>query len=198
MSRKTGLRMANSSRWAKYATVLITNEMKEIAENTGVNVQLVVADKLEQSYKDNLEASYGPRSPKGEEVLQTHKRKTSTYTNTHKLKEAVQVKIDGKYVKITLDKSEEYPDTKRNNISVEQVADWLTKGTRGGGYYTDENGEWHYNYPTPPHLFEAHTVNEMKEFLNSLVSDINKGKYTTYRYTGKKKKRTHYRGQEVI
>lgn len=190
-------RMVNSSRWQKHLTVMITNELKAVAEDTGVNVRLVVADKLEQTYKDNLKASYGPRSAKGAEIQSTHKRKTSTYNPTSPtLENAITTVIEGNYVKIKI-KDEKYP----NGASTEQVHDWLSEGTKGGGkktgFYKDENGEWHYNYPTPPHPFEEHTRNEMRGFLDSLVGDIRNHKYTTYRYTGKKKKRTHYRGEDL-
>lgn len=208
MGRKSGLRMINSSRWAKHATVMITNELEAVAENTGVNVRLVIADRLKQSYKDNLRASYGPRSTQGEAVKKTHKRKTSTYTNTPILEDAVDTVIEGNYVKIVIDKSVVIDGDR--NVDAEKLLKWLSEGTKGGsrkesknknpsaGHYTDDKGNWHYNYPTPPHPFEEHTANDMKSLLGSMRSDIKNGKYTTYRYTGKKKKRTHYRGVEII
>lgn len=200
MARK--LRMINSSRWQKYATMMITKELEAIAEDTGVNVRLVLADKLKETYINNLKASYGPRSPRGAKAQETHKKKTSTYTNTHTLDEkAISTIIDGDYVKVVVDETVTYDNNDRN-VPATKVIKWLREGTKGGGkktgYYKDENGEWHYNYPTPAHLFEEHTRNEMLGFLNSLEGDIRNHKYTTYRYTGKKKKRTHYRGQEVI
>lgn len=194
-------RMINSSRWQKHATVMITKELEAIAEDTGVNVRLVIRDKLDESYKRNLTLSYGPRSSKGVEVQKTHKRKTSTYTNTNTLEEkAINTVIDGDYVKVVVDETITYDNNDRN-VPATKVIKWLSEGTKGGGektgYYKDEDGEWHYNYPTPAHPFEEHTRNEMLGFLDSLEGDIRNHKYTTYRYTGKKKKRTHYRGQEV-
>lgn len=193
-------RMINSSRWQKHATVMITKELEAIAENTGVNVRLAIRDKLDESYKRNLTLSYGPRSSRGVEAQETHKRKTSTYTNTHTLEEAIDTIIDGEYVKVVVDETVTYDNNDRN-VPATKVIKWLSEGTRGGGkktgYYKDENGEWHYNYPTPVHPFEEHTRNEMLGFLDSIEGDIRNKKYTTYRYTGKKKKRTHYKGQEV-
>lgn len=199
MARKA--RMINSSRWQKYATVMITKELEAIAEDTGVNVKLVIRDKLDESYKRNLTLSYGPRSHRGEKVRETHKRNTSTYTHTHLLEEkAIDTIIDGNYVKVVVDENVTYEDDR--NTPATKIIKWLSEGTKGGGkktgYYKDENGEWHYNYPTPKHLFEEHTRNEMLGLLASLKGDIRNGKYTTYRYTGKKKKRTHYKGREVI
>lgn len=201
MGRKSGLRMVNSSRWAKHATVMITKELEAIAENTGVNVRLVIADKLKQTYIDNLTASYGPRSLQGIATAETYKSKSSTYTNTHTLETAVDVAIKDNIVKIIIDKDKTYGGDR--NVPATKVIKWLNEGTEGGsrkggsGYYKDENDEWHYNYPTRPHLFEEHTINDMKGFLDSLESDIDNGKYTTYRYTGKKKTRTHYKGKKV-
>jgi hypothetical protein len=193
------LRMINSSRWQKHATVMITKELEAIAENTGVNVRLVIRDKLDESYKRNLTLSYGPRSSRGVEAQETHKRNTSTYTNTHTLEEAINTIIDGDYVKVVVDETKKYGGDRE--VPATKVIKWLSEGTRGGGkktgYYKDENDEWHYNYPTPVHPFEEHTRNEMLGFLDSIEGDIRNKKYTTYRYTGKKKKRTHYKGQEV-
>ena len=35
-----------------------------------------------------------------------------------------------------------------------------------------------HNYPTPKHDFEEHTFIQMRGFLDNLVSDIEKGKYS--------------------
>ena len=84
-----------------------------------------------------------------------------------------------------------------------QVYKWLTEGTTPpkNSYYPYDLGDgfttFYRNYPTSAHLFEEHTTIQMKGFLNSLENRIKNGEYTTYKYTGKKKKRTHYRGQEV-
>ena len=201
MGRKSGLRMVNSSKWAKHATVMITKELETLAENTGVNVRLVIADKLKQTYIDNLENSYRPRSLQGIASAETYKSKSSTYTNTHTLSTAIDVAIEDSVVKIIVDENKTYEDDRK--IPASKVLKWLSEGTEGGsrkggtGYYSDENGEWHYNYPTPAHPFEEHTISQMKGFLGSLESDIRNGKYATYRYTGKKKKRTHYKGKKV-
>ena len=203
MGRKSGLRGVNFGSYQKHVAVKITKDLQKdlqaAAEKTGVNVRLVIRDKLDRTYKDYLKASYGPRSPRGEKVYDTHLRKKSTYEKTGTLDEAIDTVIDGDYVRVVVDEDKTYKDPRKTSVA--KVIKWLDEGTKGGGkktgYYKDENGEWHYNYPTPAHLFEAHTRNEMIGFLQSLASDIDNGKYTTYRYTGKKKKRTHYRGNEV-
>ena len=40
---------------------------------------------------------------------------------------------------------------------------------------------WAYNYPTPKHLFEEHTREQMKGFLDTLETDIKAGKYSKYK-----------------
>ena len=209
MGRKSGLRMINSSRWAKHATVMITEELNAIAEDTGANVRKIIAIKLKESYRNNLEASYGPRSKRGVEAKETHKRNKSTYTNSHDLEGAIDTVIEGDYVKVVVDKNVVY-DADRE-VDAEKVLKWLKEGTKGGsnkkksdkrnsgiGYYTDDQDRWHYNYPTPPHPFEEHTANDMRGLLASMRTDIENGVYTDYKYTGKKKKRTHYKGNEVV
>ena len=196
--RKPQLRN-NVGQFQKYATIVITKNLEQVAEETGVNVRRVIADKLKETYKDNLEASYGPRSTAGRQISKTHKKKTSTYTHEHKLKEAVETIIDGKTVKVIINNTKTYND----GTPVTQVYEWLTKGTtppKNSYYpYKLQNGftTFYRNYPTPAHLFEEHTSIQMRGFLDSLSNEIKQGKYTTYRYTGKKKKRTHYRGVDI-
>ena len=105
MARKPRIRN-NAGQFQKYATVYITKELEAIAEDTGVNVRKVIADKLDESYKDNLKASYGPRSQAGRNVSETHKRMTSTYEHEHKMEEAVKTIVDNKTVKVVIDRYE--------------------------------------------------------------------------------------------
>lgn len=208
MGRTSRLRYVNSSRWAKNAAILITKELEAIAENTKVNVQLVIAEKLEKTYKDNLTSSYGPRSLQGIATAENRTRNKSTYTNTHNLEDAVNAVITGDTIKIEIDETKTYKRSK-DEVTAKQVHDWLSEGTEGGsrkkgedrtsmsGFYKDTEGKWHYNYPTRAHPFKEHTANEMKSFLTSLETDISNGKYTDYRYTGKKKPRKYYKGVEV-
>ena len=82
--RKPQLRN-NVGQFQKYATIVITKNLEQVAEETEVNVRQVIADELKKTYKDNLIASYGPRSEEGRYIAETHKKKTSTYTHEHKL-----------------------------------------------------------------------------------------------------------------
>lgn len=202
-------RMINSSRFQRQATVMITNQLEAIADETGVNVRKVIADELRESYKRNLKLSYTPKSAKGWETMMnneydpynTHKRKL-TYRHTDTLYKAVYASIEGKYVRIRL-KEDEYDKGDGHTVSVEEVYNYLTKGTNKNSgvnyaYTSDGVTGGGNNYPTEKHHFEDWTRLEIISFLESLGGDIKNGKYTSFRYTGKKKKRAYYGGQEVI
>ena len=68
MARKSGARMINSSRWQKQATVLITKHLEQIAEEVEKDATKIIEDKLLETYKENVLASYSPRSEAGQEV----------------------------------------------------------------------------------------------------------------------------------
>lgn len=204
----------NSSRFQKRAAVLITKKFEEIAENTKANVQLVIADKLEETYINELKASYSARSERGKQIevynakqkekeqepyykkqrIKLRRQQASYHHHTDDaLAKQVHAQIDENYVKIVVDDM-----TYANGKKAEDILTYLSKGTMGGsrkggpGTYKGEDGNWYYNYPTPRHLFEEHTKAQMQGFLASLESDIRNGKYSTFRYTGKKKSRDYY------
>lgn len=188
---KPRLRDTSGRRFAKYATAAITNHLQAVAEETGVNVRKVVADKLYETYTDNVKKSYRPRSPEG-----------GSYEHTDTFLNSIYVDIESNAVKVKIDNTT-YPQISAR--TTEQVYKYLTEGTNGGGTYNywDENEniinpvKSGYNYPTPKHDFEEHTIMQMKGFMQSLEGDIRNGKYSVYRYTGKKKKRKYYKGQRV-
>lgn len=203
MPRKNGPRMINSSKWQKYATVLITNQLKKMAKETETNVSQLVADKLKETYKRNVLASYAPRSKKGFEVEAYNQerkrlededrkagiksprrgRKRKTYVHTGTFLESVHVKIEDHLIKVVISNDKPYDDGKLPT----DIYKYLTKGTDGGGtyaYHDSRNGGelmWAYNYPTPKHLFEEHTREQMKGFLDTLETDIKAGKYSKYK-----------------
>ena len=195
-----------AGKFREHAAVFITKELEKEAEEVGVNVRRVVADKLEESYKRNLELSYTPRSAEGWETMMhnedpytTHKRKL-TYKHTNTLKDK------GVYVDITDDlvavkiKEVQYDDGKKNPRTTIDVYNYLTKGTQATGEnyaYKAKDGtiSGGNNYPTEIHRFEDWTRVEMRGFIDSLKGNLKN--YTSYRYTGKKKKRTHYKGVDI-
>lgn len=160
----------NFGRFQKYATVNIKKQLEKIAKETEVNVSEVVAKKLKEVYKANVEASYGPRSNTSME-----------YEHTGIFLESIDVVIEDRAVKVKIRDDKQYPNGKLPS----QVYVYLTKGTTGGGnyYFENPNNEGEtllraYNYPTPAHLFEEHTKVQMKGFLDTLETDIKKGKYS--------------------
>ena len=123
----------NKGEFQKYTSVYITKELKAIAEDTAVNVRLVIADELEKKYKENVLASYTPRTTRGQDILKYNKstgqgghKKKLTYRHTGIFVNSIYTKIDGDRVKIMI-KDEQYPE----GASTEQVYKWLTEGTQG-------------------------------------------------------------------
>ena len=209
MARKSGARMINSSRWQKQATVLITKQLKQIAEEVEKDATKIIEDKLLETYKENVLASYSPRSEAGQEVQAYNEsrkqleqkdrelgiksrrgRKKLTYKHTNIFINSIYTEVKNKMVMIKI-RDEQYPD----GASTTQVYEWLTKGTEGsdkpypyvkvtGKDTTDPNNYstgWARNYPTPRHLFEEHTREQMKGFLENfqgnIKNDYNKRKY---------------------
>lgn len=205
MARKSGARMINSSRWQKQATVLITKQLEQIAEEVEKDATKIIEDKLLETYKENVLASYSPRSEAGIEAQAYNKyqksreasegykrrlhRQKLTYKHTNIFVNSIYTEVENKTIKIKI-KDEIYPD----GASTTQVYEWLTKGTKGSekpypyisvsGNSTDPNSYstgWGHNYPTPRHLFEEHTREQMKGFLENfqgnIKNDYNKRKY---------------------
>ena len=214
MARKSGARMINSSRWQKQATVLITKQLEQIANNVEKDATKIIEDKLLETYKENVLASYSPRSEAGQEVQAYNEsrkqleqkdrelgiksrrgRKKLTYKHTNIFINSIYTEVKNKTVMIKI-RDEQYPD----GASTTQVYEWLTKGTEGsdksypyikvtGKDATDPNNYstgWARNYPTPRHLFEEHTREQMKGFLENFQDNI-KNNYDKRKY--KKKRR---------
>ena len=208
MARRTGARMINSSRWQKQATVLITKQLEQIADDVEKDATEIIKDKLLETYKENVLASYSPRSQAGietqeyndyqksrEQKLGTrlHKKK-QTYHHTGIFVDSIYTEVDNKTVKIKI-RDEMYPD----GASTTQVYEWLTKGTKGSDKsysYISVSGSdktnpdnystgWSKNYPTPPHLFEEHTSEQMKGFLDNFGENI-KNDYKKRKYKRRK------------
>lgn len=203
MPRKSGPRMINSSSWQKYATVMITKELNEIADDVEKDATKIIKDKLLETYKNNVLASYSPRSEAGFEVQayneyqksreqkegnkrRLHKKKL-TYRHTNTFIEAVKVVSKNKYVKVVIDESKKYDD----GTPATEVYEYLTKGTDGGdktyAYETDDGLMGARNYPTPKHLFEEHTREQMKGFLDNFESEIKNKKYSSRKFTKKRR-----------
>lgn len=196
----------NAGQFQKYASIKIVEALKQLSEDTKTNVQLVVADELEKKYKENVLGSYAPRTVEGRQVIEYNKstgqgghKKKLTYRHTGIFLDSIYTAIEGDMVRVKI-KDEQYPE----GATTSQVYEWLTKGTMGDEEsgkpypYIKKSGDgWSRNFPTPRHEFEEYTMLHMKGFLESLANDVKNGKYTTYRYTGKKKKRKTYKGEDL-
>ena len=202
MAKRMTARMINSSSWQKYATVMITKQLEQIADEVEKDATEIVKDKLLETYKNNVLASYSPRSEAGIEAKEYNKYQKSreqklgtrlhkqklTYRHTNTFIEAVKVEVKDKYVKIVIDETKTYED----GTPVTDVYEYLTKGTNGSdgtyAYQTDDGITGAKNYPTPRHLFEEHTREQMKGFLDNFEGNIlNDERYNSRRYTKKRR-----------
>lgn len=212
MARKSGARMINSSRWQKYATVLVTKQLEQIADNLEKDATKIIEDKLLETYKTEVLASYSPRSEEGKAVQEYNQyqksreakegykrrlyRKKMTYEHTKIFENSIYTEVSNKTVKIKI-RDEKYP----NGASTTQVYEWLTKGTKGNEKpypYIKVSGDstnpdsydtgWGHNYSTPRHLFEEHTREHMKEFLDDFKNSIERDKkYKSKKYAKKRR-----------
>ena len=204
MTKRLMARAINSSRWQKYATVLVTKQLEQIANNIEKDATKIIEDKLLENYKENVLASYTPRSEAGLEAQEYNKyqksreqklgtrlhKKKLTYRHTGIFLDSIYTEVKNKTVMIKI-RDEQYPD----GASTTQVYEWLTKGTKGSekSYpYIKTSGNdttnpdnystgWARNYPTPRHLFEEHTREYMKGFLASFEENI-KNDYKKRKY----------------
>ena len=204
----------NIGRFQKTATIYITKQLEQIANDVEKDATKIIEDKLLETYKENVLASYSPRSEAGQEVQAYNEsrkqleqkdrelgiksrrgRKKLTYKHTNIFVNSIYTEVKNKTVMIKI-RDEQYPD----GASTTQVYEWLTKGTEGsdksypyikvtGKDATDPNNYstgWARNYPTPAHLFEEHTKIQMKGFLENFQGNI-KNDYNKRKY--KKKRR---------
>lgn len=109
-------------------SILITKKLQKIADEVDVNVKSTIRKKLEQTYRDNVYASYSPISNTGKAIQEyndTHKhKKPQSYHHTGIFANSVKAVIDENVVKIVIE-----DNTYDDGASTTQVYEWLTKGT---------------------------------------------------------------------
>lgn len=157
----------NFGRWQKTVTVNITKKLMKEAEEMRIDIEKIVADKLKETHKANVIASYYPRARGEQEKVEYNKakkaeeaeknkgkygkdrkrlsRKTLSYEHTGTLEGAIDTKIENKSryeskVSIII-KPIPYPNDghRDKTITATQVYEWLREGTRGGGHYWFRN-----------------------------------------------------------
>ena len=186
----------NFGRFQKQATIRIAKQLDQLAKDVETNVKKDVAEKLEQCYKENVEQSYMVRSvgaaqdiyhnklakeaeasDRKQGVIARHRRARAPYEHTGKFLESIYVVIDGNKVQVR-QRELTYPSYsgKKRDVTTSDVYEWLTKGTNGGGHYRFRNTSGYsktaYNYPTPRHEFEEHTMVQMLGYLESLKNQL--------------------------
>lgn len=153
----------------------LMSQLDDIAKHIKENLVNAVEDKLLETYKENVVASFLPRTT---QPLETYE---STNTFLDSLYTEVEDISDTTSVITVMIANKVYPDS-LNNKSTIDVHTYLTEGTNGGEKkyaYKNKDGEITYahNYPTPRHDFENHTIVQIQGFLESLVNDVQRGKY---------------------
>lgn len=160
----------NFGRFQKNLTVNIQKHLLKQAEALRTDIELVVADKLEETHKANVVASYIPRAQselakveynknkkveemedRKKQIVSRRSRKTLSYRHTGTLEEAIHSEIEHKNryeskIKIVIE-GKEYEDSghrKNGPVKATQVYKWLKNGTDGGSrayWFTDKNGD---------------------------------------------------------
>lgn len=158
------------------ATKQIMKQLQNAAKKMNINLTKVIEDKLLETYKTNVLHSYASRSENGD------------YENTGTFLDSIYVKTEDNEIAVMIRDTPYERIKSEDNIKYQQVKStvdihtFLTEGTQGGGNYPYETQEgeikFAHNYPTPKHMFEEHTIAQMDGFLDSLLNDIESGKYT--------------------
>lgn len=180
--------MANNQN-AKTSSINITKyiekRLKSEAKYCEDKVKLVLRDKLEAQHKHDIYASYAPIQISGKQVKNYNKdpyithRKKLPYHHTGLLIRSVRGVINGKIVSIELD-----PLVYEDGTSVNDVYEWLDKGTKETDYYVYILGGKGSHTPyvgkerTPKHGFRKATMDNIQNYIkNELIPDIRKGRY---------------------
>ena len=162
-------------KFTKDFSILITKQLQELAELEELRVKAIIRDKLEGTYKYQVRESYTPATINGQKIQEynaNHKHKKKlTYHHTGIFANSVKAVIDKNTVKVVI-KDASYPD----GATTAEVYEWLTKGTtknpKKGSYPYLQGQNFSMYHSQSIHPFEAHTLNIMEGFLNSLATDI--------------------------
>ena len=174
--------MANNIKIRMGVKLELEKELIEAADLIGGRLRARVRDKLEKTYKDNIKNTYTPTGERGIAIKEYNKdpynthRKAANYHHTGLFLKSIHPYINGNKIGLNIDDLK-YED----GTSTRQVYKWLTRGTRKRPKYPyypvegpdAEDTPWAKYVPTPKHNFNQLTVNDMNEYLNSLVNDLN-------------------------
>lgn len=169
-------------------SILLTKKLKaELAEKADYcdrQVKNNLRKTLEEYHKSDIYSTYKPNHDSGktvEEYNKSHKhQKKQPYHHTKTLISSVHGVVDGDTVKIEID-DRTYDD----GTSAKDVYEWLDKGTKKSEYdvYILGGKGSHTPYveyvPQPRHGYKKKTLDRMDSYIkNTLIPDVEKGKYT--------------------
>lgn len=177
----------------KKITVYLEAEAKDITEHVIPDVE----NKLYQLIQANMYHSFGPKSSRGKAIAERNakrraqeldennidpisRKEKNLYHSTGDLRRNVGTEVKGNTISLVV--SEDDYGEYNNAPTYDEVYNYLEEGTDGSGdktYGHKINGEHvgGYNYPTPPHLFEAHTINQIKGYIENIEHKINTKTY---------------------
>jgi hypothetical protein len=178
----------------KKMTVHLEAEAKTITDQIIPDVEA----KLYQLIQANMWHSFGPRSSQGVAIAQRNakrreqeldenntepisRKEKNLYQRTGELREKVYTKVEGNTIKLMVRDGHYGNDP--TSATYSEIYDYLEEGTKVSNppkkYFHIKNGEHvgGYNYPTPAHLFEAHTINEIKGYIDNIEDKLGNKKY---------------------
>lgn len=172
----------NVKNFEKSYSVQLDKILSKKADEIGKELSENIETKLNEALKTNIVASYEPRGDGG--YVHTNTLIDNIYTETTKI-EPGKYKVEAKVTDGI------YDDGGKGRVSISDVYDFLRFGTKGslkhkvtslGKEYDysfeDVYGSFHtaINYPTLPHPFEEHTLEQMDGYINSLIDDYKRRK----------------------
>ena len=170
--------------YSKQLSILITKELKAIAESCEREVKIAIRNELENQHKHDVYESFQPTQISGKKVKDYNEKnkhqKARPYHHTGTLIRSIHGVIDGDVVKIEIDENEKYKD----GTTARQVYDWLSEGTSESEYDVyilggkGSNTPYVGYEPQPKHDFKRKTLAHMDNFIKTdIIPGLDSGKY---------------------
>ena len=161
-------KQASGGKFTKEMSILITKELRTIADDVAIRVKPIVRDELERTHRANIYDSYIPAVD-------------GSYHHTGTLASSIKGLIDGNAVKAVVEDREFPNDVRSPNAATstlevyEILKNGSTSNPKADAYpYRDGSGEikWSMYIQQKPHNFEQRTLEDMEVFLDQLTRDL--------------------------
>lgn len=158
----------------------ITKTLQEVAKEAELRIKPMVRDKLEETLRAEVYASYQPATEQGkatQEYNETHKhQKARPYHHTGLLASKIGANIDGNTVKAVV-----RDGTYDNGATTAEVYDYLKFGTpdraKTDVYDYNKGKEFSQYISQEPHNFEARTREQMRDYIEEMEAKIRNGSW---------------------